>query len=248
MVNKAVAALRKLLAMPLIRPDQRDAINNTHLTLGYIYYELGYYAEAVAHFRRINPEHETFPQALLASSWAAIKQNDFQTAVITLNELNKNYDETEYGEEAHFLLGQCYLQMGFYDFAFKEYDYISVRYPAANNIAERVVEVQAGLRQQEQMMEKLKVQLLVLESKLLTTINLNGKTVPKYIKDELGRLTRSQGELIENIMAERKLFEEASQNIELMQKEMERKESRRHWHAYAEYGKARALFLKGMPK
>jgi tetratricopeptide (TPR) repeat protein len=243
-----VAAFRKLLSMPLIRPEQREIINNTHLTLGYIYYELGYYTESVTHFRRISPDHEAFPQALLAGSWAAIKQNDYQTAVMTLNELNKNHEATEYGEEAHFLLGQCYLQMGFYDFAFKEYDYISAKYPEANNVGERVVEVQAGLRLQEQMMEKLKIQLLVLESKLLTTINLDGKTVPKYIKEEFGRLTRSQEQLLENIVTERKLFEEASQSIELMQQEIERKESRRHWHAYAEYGKARALFLKGMPK
>ena len=247
MVNKAVTALRKLLTLPLIRPEQRDVINNTHLSLGYIYYELGYYPEAMAHFRRINPEHEAFPHALLASSWAAIKQNDFQTAVITLNELIKNYDEGEFGEEARFLLGQCYLQMNFYDFAFKEYDYISQRYPEANNVAERVVEVQMGLRAQEQEMEKLKVQLLVLESKLLTSINLD-KTVPKYIKEEHQRLSQQQDQLIESIVAERKIFEEASQNIEIMQKEMERKESRKHWHAYAEYGKARALFLKGMPK
>jgi len=247
MVNKAVAALRKLLTLPLIRPEQRDVINNTHLSLGYIYYELGYYPEAMAHFRRINSDHEAFPHALLASSWAAIKQNDFQTAVITLNELIKNYDEGEFGEEARFLLGQCYLQMGFYDFAFKEYDYISQRYPEANNIVERVVELQVGLREQEQAMEKLKIQLLMLEAKLLTKINLD-KAVPKYIKDEHNRLSRQQDQLIENIVTERKLFEEASNNIELMQKEIERKESRKHWHAYAEYGKARALFLKGMPK
>jgi tetratricopeptide (TPR) repeat protein len=248
MVNKAVVALRKLLSLPLIRPEQRDVINNTHLTLGYIYYELGYYPESAAHFRRLGPEDELYPQSLLAGSWAAIKQNDYRTAVITLNALNKNYAESEYAEEAHFLLGQCYLQMGFHDFAFKEFDYISARYPETNSVAERVVEVQAGLRQQEQLMEKLKVQLLVLESKLLTTINLDGKTVPKYIKEELDQLTHSQNHLIENIVAKHKLFEEASQYIELMQKEMERKESRRHWHAYAEYGKARALFLKGMPK
>ncbi|MDZ7289328.1 MAG: hypothetical protein ONB44_07885 [candidate division KSB1 bacterium] len=240
--------LRKLLSLPIIRPEQREVINNTHLTLGYIYYELGYYPEASAHFRRISPEHEIYPQALMASSWAAIKQNDYQTAVITLNELNKNYDETEFGEEAHFLLGQCYLQMGFHDFAFKEYDYISVKYPEENNVAERILQVQVGLREQEQMMEKLKVQLLVLESKLLNTISLDGKAVPKYIKDEHDRLARLHDQLFESIVAERKLFEEVSQNIELMHKEIERRESRRHWHAYAEYGKARALFLKGMPK
>lgn len=240
--------MRKLLSLPLIRPEQRDVINNTHLSLGYIYYELGYYPEAMAHFRRISPEHEAYPQALLASSWAAIKRNDYQAAVVTLNALNKNHDDAEYGEEAHFLLGQCYLQMGFYDFAYKEYHLISERYPEANNVAERVAAVETGLHEQEQMMEKLKVQLLVLESKLLNTISVNGKTIPKYIKDEHDRLERQQDQLIERIVSERKLFEEVSQNIELMQKELERKESRRHWHAYAEYGKARALFLKGMPK
>lgn len=248
MVNKAVDALRKLLSQPVIRLEQREVINNTHLTLGYIYYELGYYAESIAHFRRVSPDHEAYPQALLAISWAAIKQSDYQTAIVTLNELNKTHENTEYGEEAHFLLGQCYLQMEFYDFAIKEYDLISTTYQSGNNIAERIVEVQTGLREQEQMMEKLKIQLLVLESKLIDTISLDSKQVPKYIQQEHERLVRLQEELIENIVTERQLFDEVSQNIELIHKEMERKESRRHWNAYAEYGKARALFLKGMPK
>jgi tetratricopeptide (TPR) repeat protein len=248
MVNKAVTAWRKLLSLPLIRPEQQEVINNTHLSLGYLYYELGYYPEAIVHFRRVSPDHEAYPQALRAISWAEIKQNNYQLAIIALNELIKSYDDTEYGEEAHFLLGQCYLQMVFYDFAIKEYEYISAKYPETNNIAERIVEVQVGLREQEQMMEKLKIQLLVLESKLIDTIRLDGKQVPKYIQQEHERLARLQEQLIENIVAERQLFEEVSQNIELMHKDLERKESRRHWHAYAEYGKARALFLKGMPK
>jgi tetratricopeptide (TPR) repeat protein len=246
MVNKAVATLRKLLSLPVIRPEQRELIDETHLSLGYIYYELGYYLESIAHFRRVRPDHQAYPEALLASSWASIKQDDHQTAIITLNELNKNYEDTEYGEEAHFLLGQCYLQMRFYDFAIKEYEIISAKYQAANNVAERIVEVQIGLREQEQMMEKLKIQLLVLESKLMDTISLDSKKIPKYIQQEHQRLVRLQEQLLENIVAERQLFEEVSQNIELIHKDMERKESRRHWHAYAEYGKARALFLKGM--
>jgi hypothetical protein len=136
--------------------------------------------------------------------------------------------------------------MRFYDFAIKEYEIISAKYQAANNVAERIVEVQIGLREQEQMMEKLKIQLLVLESKLMDTISLDSKKIPKYIQQEHQRLVRLQEQLLENIVAERQLFEEVSQNIELIHKDMERKESRRHWHAYAEYGKARALFLKGM--
>jgi tetratricopeptide (TPR) repeat protein len=240
--------MRKLLSLPLIRPEQREAVNNAHLTLGFIYYELGYYAEAITHLRRVGSDNEGYPQALLAISWAAIKQNDYQTAIITLNELNKKYDATEFGEEAHFLLGQCYTQMGFYDFAITEYDYIIAEYQAANNIAERIAEVQAGLREQEEMIEKLKVKLLVLESKFIDTIRLDRKEVPKYIQQEHERLVRLQDQLIQDILAERKLFEEVSYNIEFIYNEMERRESRRHWRAYAEYGKARALFLKGMPK
>jgi tetratricopeptide (TPR) repeat protein len=244
-----VATLRKVISQPMLRHEQREVKANAHLTLGLIYYELGYYQEAIAHLRTIKEENRDYPQALLTRSWASIKMNDFQNAVVTLNELIKKYDASEFGEEAHFLLGQSYLKLEFYDFAVKEYDYIIARYPEGNNISEQIAQVEAGLRQQEHLLERLKVRLLVLESKLIDSIRMEGAgRMPKYIQDHYEQLARSKDQLIENILTERKTFLEVASSLEQVRSELVRKESRRHWRAYAEYGKARALFLKGMPK
>lgn len=248
-INQALGALRKVIAQPLFRLEQREVKAQAHLTLGFIYYELGYYGEAIAHMRHLGPDHKDYPQALLTRSWAAIKMNDFQSAIVTLNELIKKFDDTEYGEEAHFLLGQSYMRLEFFDFAIQQYDYIIAKYPEAEDIAARMRQVAVGLREQEGLLEKLKVRLLVLESKLIDTIQLDGsKQVPKYIQDHSDQLAKSKDQLIDQIVAERKTFEEVSQNLEQVRSDIARKESRRHWGAYAEYGKARALFLKGMPK
>ena len=248
-ITQAVAALRKVLSLPLLRHEQREVKANAHLTLGLIYYELGYYPEAIAHLRSIKEENRDYPQALLTRSWASIKMNDFQNAVVTLNELIKKYDASEFGEEAHFLLGQSYLKLEFFDFAVKEYDYIIARYPEGGSLGEQMAQVEAGLRQQQSMLEKLKVRLLVLESKLIDSIRMEGAgQMPKYIQDHYDQLARSKDQLIGDILSERKTFEEVSSSFEQVRFDLVRKESRRHWRAYAEYGKARALFLKGMPR
>jgi len=242
--------LRKLVGLPIIRPEQqRDVKVNAHLTLGFIYYELGYYREAISHLRNIPVNHKDYPRALLVRSWSSIKMNDFQSAVITLNELIKKFDDSEYGEEAHFLLGQSYLKLEFYDFAVQEYDYIIRKYPEGNNVADRVALVELGLREQQKALEQLKVQLLVLESKLIDSIRLDGAgQVPKYIQDHYDHLAKSRDDLVDSMLAERRIFEEVSQKVEQVRSDITRMESRRHWRAYAEYGKARALFLKGMPR
>lgn len=234
------------MKLPPIQPARQQLISTTRLTLGYIYYELGYYREAIAHFRRIGGDREEYPQALLASSWAAIKLNDHQGAIITLNELIKKYEGTEYGEEAHFLLGECYLQLGFFDFATQQYDLIVQHYPENNSIAERIATVQAGLHAQEKAIENMKVNLLLLESKLIDMIPLqtDGK-IPQYIEKERQRLQAARDRIFENIRTERDSFERFIDSINDMRRLMERMESRRHWRAYAEYGKTRAFFLKG---
>ncbi|MCL4704602.1 hypothetical protein KJ068_05550 [bacterium] len=241
--------MRKLVGLPILRPEQREVKINAHLTLGFIYYELGYYREAISHLRNLPENHKDYPQALLVRSWASIKLNDFQSAVITLNELIKKFDDSEFGEEAHFLLGQSYLRLEFYDFAVQEYDYIIRKYPEGNNVADRVALVELGLREQEKSLEQLKVQLLVLESKLLDSIRLDGAgQVPKYIQDHYAQLAKSRDELVDSILTERRIFEEVSQKVDQVRSDITRMESRRHWRAYAEYGKTRALFLKGMPR
>jgi tetratricopeptide (TPR) repeat protein len=217
------------------------------LTLGYIYYELSYYREAISHFRQVAADREEYPQALLAASWAAVKSKDYQAAITTLNLLIRDFEETEYGEEAHFLLGQAYVELGLFDFAMQQYDYIVQHYPESNGAAERLAEVHTGLEEQEAAVEKMKINLLLLESKLIDMIPLqtDGK-VPKYIEEERARLNAKRDLLFENIVAERDNLERFNERIFAIRRQMERMESRRHWRAYAEYGKTRAFFLKGL--
>lgn len=224
-------------------------IVSAHLTLGYIYYELGFYPEAIKHFAEVPADDPAYSEALLARSWAAIKLNDYQQAIVTLNELIKHTAQQKYREEAHFLLGQCYMQLGFYDFAITEYNYIIERYPATNNIEARLDEVERGILEQKKQAEKLRVDLLVLESKLLDMIPLeNRQEMPKYLQQELKRIDEARDSLMKNILQERKIFDEFQWGILQLREEIFVRRSRKHWRAYAEYGKARAFFLKTIPR
>lgn len=217
------------------------------MTLGYIYYELNYYREAISHFRQITADREDYPQALLAASWAAVKMKDHQAAINTLNTLIQEFEGTEYSEEGHFLLGQAYLELGFFDFATAEYEYIIQNFPEANGVTERMSEVSRSLQKQEVAVEKMKINLLLLESKLIDMIPLQSEgKVPKYIAEERNRLNATRGRLFENIVVERETFERFGAAIQSMRKLMERIDSQRQWRAYAEYGKTRAFFMKGL--
>lgn len=242
---------RKLVSLPVLRDERQDIITAAYLTLGYIYYELGFFREAIKHFASVPQDDDIYKEALLAISWSAIKINDYQQAIITLNELLKISNEDKYTEEAHFLLGQCYLELGFYDFAVNEFDIIIDQFPGKNNIGDRILEVERGMLQQRKMAEQLRVDLLLLESKLLDLIPLNKlnrkNAVPKYIEEEKRKIDETRDNLIQLILQERKRFDEFQWGVQDIHEEITRKSSRKHWRAYAEYGKARCYFLKTMP-
>jgi tetratricopeptide (TPR) repeat protein len=235
----------------VLKEERQDVITAAHLTLGYIYYELGFFRQAIKHFSSIPQDNEVYKEAMLAKSWAAIKLDDYQQSIITLNELIKVSDEDKYTEEAHFLLGQCYLELGFYDFAINEFDIIIERFPGKNNIGDRILEVERGMLEQRKMAEQLRIDLLLLESKLLDLIPLDRlskkSTIPKYIEEEKRKIDETRDNIIQLILQERKQFDEFHWSVKDLQDEIARKSSRKHWRAYAEYGKARSFFLKTMP-
>lgn len=160
-------------------------------------------------------------------------------------------EEDKYTEEAHFLLGQCYLELGFFDFAVNEFDLIIEEFPGKNHINERILEAERGILQQRRMAEKLRIDLLLLESKLLDLIPLQHiarrKSIPKYIEEEKKKIDETRDNLIQEILQERKIFDEFRWTVESLKDEIARKKSRRNWRAYAEYGKARGYFLKTLP-
>lgn len=225
-------------------------ITAAHLTLGYIYYELGFFKESIRHFAEIPRHDEAYTEGLLARGWSAIKLNDYQQAIITLNELIKATDDEKYTEEAHFMLGQCYLELGFFDFAVKEFDIIVEQYAAANHINDRVLEVERGMIEQRRIAEQMRIDLLLLETKLLELIPIerldNRNAIPGHLEAEKRKIDESREMLVQRILEERKRFDDFQWQMEELKEEIERRRSRRHWRSYAEYGKARAYFLKTM--
>ena len=235
------------MKLPPIHPARQQLIITTHLTLGYLYYEMSYYREAISHFRRITADREEYAQALLAASWTAFKAKNFQDAITTLNALISRFEDSEFSEEAHFLLGQAYLELGFFDFAEAQFDFIVGHFPETNGVAERLNQARLGIQAQEKILEKMKINLLLLESKLIDMIPLRAEgNVPDYIEQERARLAVARERLLQHLADERESFERLSDNIDEMRQLVERLESRHHWRAYAEYGKTRAHFLKGM--
>ncbi|MCA9732249.1 MAG: tetratricopeptide repeat protein [Deferribacteres bacterium] len=247
-MKKAVQVFRAVLSLPVVNKERQDIIRTTHLTLGYLYYELGYYQQAIKHYAKIPVHDETYPEALLASAWAFIKLNDYQQAIISLNELVKRTDDPKYNEEAHFLLGQSYSELEFFDFAIQEYNYIIKRYPDKDNIDKRIAQVTEELEKQEKLAEALRVKLMILESDLMHTIPVDDHNeIPLYLKNEQDRVEKTQDNLAQKILDERMVFDELQYDMLKLREEIYVKQNRRHWRAYSEYGKARAYFLKTIP-
>jgi len=217
------------------------------LTLGYISFELGSYKRAIDYFTKVAEAHPEYPNALLATAWSYVKLGKYGRAVLTLNKFLKKFPDDENAEEAHFLLGQSYLKTRDYDRAIAEFDFIVQRYPAPEDMSQVIASVRKAMFAEKKRIEGLKVDLLLLETKLLDTIPLRATDgVSHLLKKERERIEKQRDELAQNILSERKMFQSISDNVKTMERRLEQKEARKEWRAYAEYGKTRALFLKSI--
>jgi tetratricopeptide (TPR) repeat protein len=217
------------------------------LTLGYIYFELSSYEKAIKYLSAISPAFYDYPDVLLALGWTALKMKDYKTALIALNKLLDDYPNNYNVDEAHFVLGQSYLKLGYYKFAINEYSQIINRAPRVENFTAFIDNIKSQVAAEEKSIEELKTELLVLESKLLDTIPYRaGNGIPKNVAQEHERIRKQQESLLENIVKEREIFESVSKNVAQLKRQIEKREIQKDWRAYAEYGKVRAMFLKGL--
>lgn len=245
-VRRAALVFRRLTSLPVVSPERRTVIDDGYLTLGYIYYELGRYRQALRYFRSVSSGHNNYDDALLAAGWTAVKLETYVEAIPPLTQLVKKYPTNENAEEAYFLLGRCYLKLGFYDEAVQVYEHLIELFPTEDVIPAIIREAYASLSEEEGKIEQMKMELLVLESKLLDSIPLGQRNeMPSYIKEESKRLNEIRDGLMTRIKNERQIFSQISSALEDLRSLAETKEGRRDWRAYAEYGRTRALFLKG---
>jgi len=182
-VQHAVDALNGILRVPIVSDDIRNIVDETHLTLGYIYYELGYYDHALHQFTDVSSNHPNYKNALLSAGWAATKIDDYERAIIPLTDLVSLPNEDENTQEGFFLLGRCYLKLGLYDDALKVYEYLVNILPQKELVPLIVEEVDKSIAVQEKRIEKIKLDLLVLETKLLNLIQLSPTyDTPDYLQ------------------------------------------------------------------
>ncbi|MBN2355798.1 tetratricopeptide repeat protein [candidate division KSB1 bacterium] len=247
-VRKAINTFKDICTLTIESDERRNIVDETHLTLGYLYYELGFYEQAGEHFRNVSSNHAHYDAALLAAGWSSIQLGDQLQAITPLTSLVTLYPEKENTEEALFLLGHCYLKLQIYDGALKVYDQLISMFPNRDIIPAIIEEVQSNLLDESITIEKMKTELLVLESNFLDALPLNEAdgAVPEHLKEERALLIEARQNLMARIQEERKKFEELTYKMELLQQMTKRRQSRRDWRAFAEYGKSRVLFLQSL--
>ncbi len=241
-IDEALDYLQKLCTLPITTEERRHVVDETHLTLGYVYYEMGYYQDAISHFYAVSPSSEQYQNALLGAGWAAAKQEKWRQAVIPLTELVSVYDKNDVTFEGMFLLGRCYLKMQKYDSAVKIYDHMMSGHQNLDS-SPQSDSLNAKLTQQQKELEKGNMHLLTLESQLVHSIHNNEKTLNDYLNGNI-KLSPEQSSLWEKIQNERKELSRLEKNIARLENQFRVRGENRNWQAYAEYGRTRALFLK----
>ena len=247
-IPTSIDYFRKIVTLPIISGERRRIVDDARLTLGYIYYELGSYKDALNLFSDISDRHENYQDALLALGWTNLKLGNNEAAIKPLLKLIDAFPGSANAEESYFLLGQAYIMIKEYDKALQAYKTIVELFSDNIQNINIIKKVGNRLESEQAKIEQLKVQVLIQESKLLTTLSLSEKedTTPKYLVKEQKKIENFRENLITNLMAERDNLIFIRNQIDKLRKVTERKEKRKDWRGYAEYGISRALFLKEM--
>ncbi|MBN1541069.1 tetratricopeptide repeat protein [candidate division KSB1 bacterium] len=243
-VREALQAFAAVKRLAITNDVIRGAVDETHLTMGYIYYELKYHHHAVREFTAVSRDHKSYTNALLAAGWSAAQLGEWLQAVQYLTELAAIAPESDLAEEAFFLLGRAYLKLGRYEEARNVYDHLIAIFPERDVVPQMVQQVQVALMEESLKIEKVKLDLLMLETKLLDTIALPAdEKVPTHIREEKKRLQETREGLLNRIREERRTFNQLSDLMADIRDRTDTRRERRDWRVYAEYGRARASFL-----
>ncbi|NOZ55436.1 MAG: hypothetical protein GXO73_01435, partial [Calditrichaeota bacterium] len=67
---------------------------------------------------------------------------------------------------------------------------------------------------------------------------------PSFLKKRLEEIQKQRGKLLDTVREERDAVASLAEEIQVLRDEFERRENAPNWRAYAEYARARALYLK----
>lgn len=236
--------LLKVAELPIISRERRRIVDDARLTIGFIYYEMGYLEEAKPYFEMISESHPYYMQALLGRAWAMIQVGEIEKAIPFLEEITEKYPKSGEAEEAWFLIGQSYMKLNRYTKAIKAYNKLIEYFPRVIDYKEYMEEINSELAQKQRVIEQLETELLLQESLLIDAIPLEpmGKQ-PPYIEAERKKVEGYRTEIVDKVLAERENLRSIRNAIVGMREDAERHYMRKDWRGYAEYGRARALYL-----
>ncbi|MDZ7373932.1 MAG: tetratricopeptide repeat protein [candidate division KSB1 bacterium] len=242
-VQQALQIFERLSVLPITGEESRAVVGEGRLTAGYVYYELGYYRRAMQKFWSVYPDHAKRQDALLAYAWAAYKAGIFREAVRGCTELITEFPETRYLEEALFLLGRSLMEDKRYDEAIRVFDrLIDLCGESPARVREEDRETLARL---QKTLENLRLRLLVLESRLLQVLpGVNSSNATPQLRDRLEQIRERRTRMLQELEQERSEIEAVDRQVATLQRELEHIEGAPNWKAYAEYARARSLFLK----
>ena len=216
--------------------------------MGYIYFELSSYKTAIKHLADISPDFFDRPEALLTIGWSAFKLQDYQRAISSLRNLVETYPQFQNLEEAYFVLGHCYLRLGYHDFAIREYNQIIDSTPDADAHAVLVEQTKDSLARRESEMVMLKKQFAALQTELVADLGArpeNGLTDSTLVEHfQQARALRQA--LLKQVQEQAETVEYVANSETALRRRLEKSDIQKKWRSYAEYGRVRALYLKGI--
>jgi TolA-binding protein len=245
-IKPGIAVFQQICALPLTNDERRQVMDEAHLSLGYVYYELGQHQDALTHFRSVSSNYKDYANALLAAGWSAAKMGDYRTAIDPLTDLVSRYSKTTQAEEAMFLIGDCYLRLGSYDDALKIYNDLLELFPKRENSISDESKIQGQIAEERGKLEEIKMELLMLESRLMEIIPIGSDGSTGHIQKEQDDLGFIREDLLKQIYDERQIFNTLSKQMDDMEASTQLTENRRDWRAFAEYGRSRVMFLKSV--
>ena len=99
------------------------------------------------------------------------------------------------------------------------------------------------------MIEQLETDLLLQESQLLEALPVDGTGKhPAYLEEERKKIQKYRDTLVIQIIEERNSLKSMRQIINSLREKNIRQYQRKDWRGYAEYGRARSLYLKEINK
>lgn len=218
------------------------------MTLGFIYFELSSFKTAIKFLAEIAPDFFDYPKALLTLGWSAFKLQDYQRAISALSKLLETYPQFQELEEAHFVLGHCYLRLGYHDFAIREYNKIIAATPDAEEYASLMQQTKDSLAQKESELAVLKKEFAELQNRLVADIGLqpaNGLS-DSTLATRFQKARTFREELFQLVQEHEKNVQRVSNTVAELRARLEKSEVQKKWRSYAEYGRVRALYLKGI--